>query len=170
MSKEWTGSVRINAPVEAVYAYLADFARLPEWDAATMRVERKKAGDASGVGAAYRVYEHLKLPGKDKAGLAEREVRELVPNRRIAWHAHPVPRMGVSLDCAFEFERDGDGTRLTETVQVNMPAIVDKMQHAVFRSLDDQQRAQWQENLARIKANVEQGAPAAAPELALAGR
>jgi hypothetical protein len=179
MSREWTGSVRIKAPVEAVYAYLADFTRQSEWDAATMRVELKKAGDASGVGAEYRAYERLDLLArvrehaplmKDQAGLVDREVREMIPNRRIAWHAHPVPRMGLSLDCAFEFQPDGDGTLLTETVRLNSWTIVDKMQQVVFRSMDEKQYAQWQENLERIKKNVEKNAPVAAPEAVLAGR
>ena len=176
MSREWTGSVRINAWVEAVYAYLADFTRHPEWDASTTRVTQLKPCHAAGVGAEYRAYERLDLFGKtgegkgvfkNQAGVTDREAREMVHNRRIAWHSHLVPRIGVTAEYAFEFEPDGDGTRLSETIAMNAPLGLDRLQQAIFRGTNEKQQAEWQENLERIKAHVKQ---VAAPEPALAAR
>jgi uncharacterized membrane protein len=170
MSKEWTGSVRINAPVEAVYAYLADFANQPEWDTTTVRIEQVKPGDATGVGAEYRAYERLdwlsrsgdnKSEKSHQAGVSDREVRELVPNRRVAWHSHAVPRMGVTMDYAFELVADGDDTELTETVRLNSPGVMDALQKVVLPKLDDKQRALWRADLERIKHQVEKLAPVA---------
>ena len=176
MGKEWTGTVRIEAPVEQVFAYLADFTRHPEWDASTHRVELHQPGDANGVGAVYRAYESLSSlapdttgsPMKDRAGLADREVKELVPNRRIAWHTHTVPRMGISADASFDLEPDGDGTTVNQTVRVKVPGVLDAIGKAVFRQLDDKQTAQWESNLQNLKQATESGTPVVR-EPALAG-
>jgi uncharacterized membrane protein len=164
MSKQWTGSVWIGAPVEEVYAYLADFTRHAEWDEATVRVEATAPGDAAGVGAEYKAYEALntvvKLGDregflKDQAGLAKRQVTALVPGERIAWHSHPIPRMGTSADCTFAFAAENDGTRLTQSVEIKTLPGMDAITGFVFRTLDDKQRAQWEANLVRLKQAVE---------------
>ena len=168
MSKRWEGSVQIAAPVDEVYAYLADFTRHAEWDEMTERVEQVKAGDASGVGAEFKAYEALaKLAKvgsgdafvKNQAGLAKREVTEMVPNKRIAWFTTTIPRMGITADCAFELAPEGNGTRLTQTVELHTLPGMDKVEKFFFRNMDAKQRAQWDANLKRIKAAVER-APA----------
>jgi uncharacterized membrane protein len=164
MSKQWTGSVWIEAPVEEVYAYLADFTRHPEWDQATIRVEPLAPGDATGAGAEYKAYEALNTVIrfgeresflKDQAGLAKRTVTAVVPGERIAWRSHPVPRMGTSAECAFAFAPEAGGTRLTQTVEIKTLPGMDAVTGLVFRSLDEKHRAQWDGNLARLKQAVE---------------
>jgi len=172
MSKQWTGSVWIDAPVEEVFAYLADFTRHPEWDEATKRVEQTESGDAAGVGNEYKAYEALNSVSsfggrdallKDQAGLAKRKVTAMVPGQRIAWHSYPLPRMGVSADCAFTFETENGGARLTQSVEINSLPGADAVIGFVFRSLDDKQRAQWNANLNRLKEAAERvPAPAGA--------
>jgi len=172
MSKEWTGSVHVAAPVEQVYAYLADFTRHGEWDEATERVEHL---DGQGVGAKYRAYERLgsllKVGGKEsflgnQAGVAHREVTSLVPHSHIEWHTFPVPKMGISADCAFALAPDGDGTMVRQTVRINTPSVVDAMEKVIFRNMDAKQQTQWDQNLRNLKSLVERDAPVREPALA----
>lgn len=166
MHKHWEGTVHVDAPVERVFAYLADFERHPEWDRFTVRVEQTSPGDASGVGAEWRVYERLNVFSqgshesrfKNGTGLAKREVRELVPNQRLTWHTHPVPKVGVSADFTFEVEPDGQGTKVTQRVQVNVPGLVDAVGRLVAKNLDAKQQAQWQAGLAGLKQLAESAA------------
>lgn len=171
MSKEWTGSVHVAAPVEQVYDYLADFTRHAEWDEATDRVEHL---EGEGVGAKYRAYERLNsLLGvgdgdgflRNQAGLAHRQVTSLVPHTDIEWNTYPVPRIGISADCAFALAPDGAGTRVTQTVRINTPSVIDAMEKVVFRSMDAKQQAQWERNLQTMKGLVERHAPVLEPAL-----
>ena len=172
MSKEWTGSVHVAAPVEQVYAYLADFTRHGEWDEATKKVEHL---EGQGVGAKYRAYERLnsvlKLGDKDslfgnQAGVTHREVTSLVPHSHIEWHTFPVPKLGISADCSFELSPEGDGTTVRQTVRINTPSVIDAMEKVIFRNMDAKQQAQWDQNLHSLKTMVERTAPVREPALA----
>ncbi len=176
MATQCKGSVRIGAPVDEVFAYLADFKRHAEWDESTAVVEQLEAGDAHGVGAKFKVQEHLQTLCSDanarsimrpSVGLVGWEVREVVPGNRIAWHAYSIPRFGVTADFAFTFAPDGDGTMLTESVEIHVPALLDAAARKVFKRLDDKQTAQWRRNLDNIQRKVKRTAPA--PELAHTG-
>ncbi len=162
MAKHWQGSVFINAPVSEVYGYLADFSRHSEWDESATRLEQVEQGDANGVGAKWRAYEKLDAFQADRdrkpllqlhgnVGVAVREVRELVPNTRVAWHTYPVPRLGITADCAFGLEEENGGTKLTETVQINVLGVMESLGKFVFRNLDAKQTAQWEGNLQAIR-------------------
>ena len=59
MDITWQGFVDIAAPVDKVYAYLADFPKHCEWAQTLESMELKKPGDANGVGAVYRTGEAL---------------------------------------------------------------------------------------------------------------
>jgi uncharacterized membrane protein len=165
MSTQWQGSVHVKAPVEVVYHYLADFARHTEWDDLTERIEQVAPGDGAGVGARYRAHERIdsllsrgraKDEGKrTHVGPSMREVRELVPNQRIAWHARPIPPIGVSADYRFELTPVGNGTQLTQVVQYNVPTVVDTVSRLILKGIDARQQAQCQANLERIKTACE---------------
>jgi hypothetical protein len=179
MAKKWQGEVHIDAPVSEVYRYLADFSRHCEWDQSATRLEQVERGDAEGIGAQWRSYEKLDSLQSDQGrkpllqlhgnvGVAVREVRELVPNQRIAWHTYPVPRMGVTADCAFDLVEENGGCKLTETVQINAPSVMESLGKFVFKSLDAKQAAQWEANLQAIRQAVETGATAKPPMAAAA--
>jgi hypothetical protein len=166
MAKHWQGTVYIDAPVSEVYRFLSDFARHAEWDQSATRLEQVEKGDANGIGAQWRSYEKLDSLQSDRGrkpilhihgsvGVAVREIRELVPDKRIAWHSYPVPRMGVTSDCSFDLEEENGGTKLTETVQINAPGVMESFGKFVFRSLDAKLTAQWEGNLQNIKAHFE---------------
>ena len=174
MSKQWQGEVHIDAPVAEVYRYLADFSRHSEWDETATRLEQVEKGDANGIGAQWRTYEKLDSLQSDRGrkpllhvhgsvGVTVREVRELVQNQRIAWHTYPVPRMGVTADCAFDLAEENGGCKLTETVQINALGVMETFGKFVFKNLDAKQAAQWEANLQAIRQAVETGATARTP-------
>lgn len=170
MKKTYEQTVRVNAPVEHVYAAVADFEKHPDWDRFTKKVEPIKAGDARGVGAEWKVYEQLGLfavgqgerDPKHLSGLAKRQVTEVVPNRRVQWHTHPVPRLGISGDVTYEFAADGGATQVTFKIEVNAPSLMERLTKVVMFNLENRQQAQWQAALEGLKGYVEAGKPAMA--------
>jgi uncharacterized membrane protein len=164
MKKEWEHSVMVDAPVDQVFALVADASRHPEWDKFTKRVELAKEGDAAGVGAEWKVYEQLglftlddeKLASSRLTGLAKRVVRELVPNKRVAWHTHPVPNVGISADLSYDFVEQGNSTRVTFEAVVSVPVVLEQVRRAVLRNLDDRQHGQWVASLEKLKAVAEE--------------
>jgi len=178
MSSNWQGSVHVSAPVEEVYAYLADFTNQADWDETVTKVEQAEPGDVNGVGAKWKSYERLDSLQSDKgrkshsnlarnAGLAMREVRELTPHQRVAWHSYTMPRMGVTADCAFELTPDAGGTTVSFTVQFNMLAVIESVTKFVFKGLDAKQQAQWQASLENVKTQVERSSVSRSVEVAV---
>lgn len=171
MESQWQGSVRVDAPVEEVYRYLADFPKHCEWAQTLARMEETKAGDSAGIGRTYKTTERQAFQSdrgpreeltKGFKGTTVCEVRELVPNRRIAWHSYALPKMGVSADLAFDLSSDAaGGTTVTQRITMHQPALpmlifrtfVFKMSAA---EMEKRARAQWQASLANIKAILEE--------------
>jgi hypothetical protein len=69
MDITWQGSIQIDAPLDQVYNYLADFPRHCEWAQTLERMEQIRAGDSAGVGAQY-------LTTERQAMQADRRPRE----------------------------------------------------------------------------------------------
>jgi uncharacterized membrane protein len=164
MQKLWEGSVHIDAPVDQVFPYLADFYRHPEWDRATIKVEKMKEGDRNGAGAEWRIHETFDLFSlglkeadvKRGTGLVKRVVREVVPNRKVEWHAHPIPRLGVTAEYLFRVEPERGGTKVTQQVTFNVPGIVDAVARVIARNLDTNLRQIWPRNLQQLETLVTQ--------------
>ena len=159
MKKSWEHSLLVQAPVETVYGLVANFERHVEWDRYSKRVELVKAGDANGVGSEWKVYEQLGLfslgeeerEPKHSTGLAKRVVREVVPNSKIVWHTHSVPNLGISAEVSVELWAEEGGTRVTETVVVSVPGVVEKVGRLIVKNLDTRAQAQWVASLEELK-------------------
>ncbi|HEY8448112.1 MAG TPA: SRPBCC family protein [Thermomicrobiales bacterium] len=170
MQKDWESSVYVEAPVEKVFAYLADVSRHPEWDASVAKVERISDGLGGDAGSEWKVYERLNvLQGKgesrwNSAGIAHRELREVVPHSRVSWQTHPVPAVGISAVFAWDLEPEGSGTRVTQRVRLTVPGLVHKVGKLVARKLDENQMGLWERNLQNLKAVAE---GASVPNLAV---
>jgi uncharacterized membrane protein len=166
MQKFWEGSVHIDAPVDEVWPYVSDFNRHPEWDLFTKEVELAKAGDELGVGSEWKVKEPLSMlkdEGKKNwfehgSAPGRREVRHVVPKQKIVWQSYPVPKIGVSAEFTIELIPDGGRTLVRQTVQLNVPSVLDIFGQALLPQRDRVQQTLWQKNLDRLKGIVE-GAP-----------
>ena len=168
MDENWQGSVEIDAPIDQVYAYLADFPNHCEWAQTLERMELTKPGSSEGVGAVYKTYERQAnqsdrapkgaLPEKAFKAMTKCEVTELKPNTRIAWRAHPLPvSMGIHAELAFELQpNDRDGTHLSQRIRFHQSWFAyNILRPLMFRmkpaKLDAKGRAQWQASLDNIK-------------------
>jgi uncharacterized protein YndB with AHSA1/START domain len=128
MDIRYHNTVHIQQPASEVYAYLADFPRHIEWAQTLERLEKVKDGNSAGVGAHYLTYEKQSFqsdrkpygPIKQKLAIKATtmcEVRELIPDRRIAWHAHMVGDPGTHADWEIDLTPDdAGGTRLSQKV------------------------------------------------------
>lgn len=170
MKKSWEHTLRVDAPVEHVFGVVADIERHPEWDKFTKKVELLHAGDGQGVGAAWKIYEQMGLfavgvtdqDPRRLTGLAKREVTAVEANRRVAWHTHPIPRMGVSADVTYEFAAAGGGTDVTFRMEIEAPGLMQKLTEIVARNVDERQQTQWKAALEGLKAYAEAKKPAMA--------
>lgn len=167
MDIQWQESIQIDQPVELVYAYLADFPRHAEWAQTLARLEQVRPGDSNGVGVQYLTFERQAMqanrsPGeKLRKGLPVKtlcEVRELTPNRRIAWYARTVPQTGLYADLAFELTSDnGNGTLLTQHIKFHQPGLLAFIFRLIYgRDVRQKGYAQWAAGLRNIKAILEQ--------------
>lgn len=128
MDIHYQNSIVIRKPVNEVYAYLSDFPRHVEWAQTLERLDKVKDGEANSVGAQYLTYEKQSFqadrqpygPIKQKVAIKAQtlcEVRELVPNKRLAWHAHMVSDLTTHADWEIDLMPEGeDGTRLSQKV------------------------------------------------------
>jgi uncharacterized protein YndB with AHSA1/START domain len=175
MNISWTGTITIAAPIERVYAYLADLPRHAEWAQSVQQLVAVRAGDEHGVGAVFRATERQVWQADRRprepltagaAGEMMCELTELVTNRRIAWRAWvPVPILRHEGRYAFDLEPAAGGTRLTQTSQLADNWLGDLVSRLVFKTTAATARAQWEASLANIKLILEEhAAPAAAPE------
>ncbi len=126
----WQGTIDVSPPPEVVFGYLADFRRHGEWATSLVSVTQTAVGNADGIGARYAAVERSSDPVRDgwrgriprrREATSFSEVTELVPGKRIAWVAHPKPKVGgarISFDLLPTI--DG-GTRIVQTVDESYP-------------------------------------------------
>ena len=167
MQKYWEGSVHVDASVDEVWAAVADFNRHPEWDGFTKEISLEKAGDELGVGSEWKVREYLgmlKSDGKKNwfehgAAPAKREVRHVVAGKKIVWHTHPVPKIGVNAEFTVELIPESGGTLVREQVDLHVPGVMDVVGRVLAPKRDKLQQEAWQKNLDNLKKFVETGEP-----------
>jgi hypothetical protein len=165
-SIEWQGTLTVAAPVEWVYGYLADFPRHREWAQSVVELAEVHPGDGAGVGRRYRTaerqqWQHDRGPRQPLTtgtkGTTMCEVRELTPNRRIAWHAWvPIPGIHHTGDFAFDLApAAGGSTNLTQAVRLHDTGLAILVTRLVFKQTPAKARAQWAASLNNIKAILE---------------
>ncbi len=121
-------TITIDAPVEEVFAYVANPRNEPEWQINLMSIH-DVAGE--GVGQHYRW--DFKMAGVLLHG--ESNVTEFVPNRRYQNQS----RGGAVSTWTSTFQPQGTGTRWTLTVDYTVPIpVVGKIAEAVLVKQNDQ--------------------------------
>jgi len=101
--------IRIEAPVERVFRYLADFSRHPEWTRNRLRIDQTSQGTIE-VGTTFRSVAHMW--GGDRRD--EVTIIEFVPHSKIAFEA--VGDFGHQRQ-EFVLEDEGGRTRLRKSQQ-----------------------------------------------------
>jgi uncharacterized protein YndB with AHSA1/START domain len=109
-----TNTTTINAPVERVFAFVADGETAPRWRPGVLDV---KLVSGTGVGAAYR--QGVKGPGGRRID-ADYVITAFEPNRRIAFQATAGP---VRPTGEYRFEDLGGSTRLTMSLEASLSGL-----------------------------------------------
>lgn len=131
-------SITIQAPVEKVYAYLADFRRHPEWVNNVSKVTPTTSGPI-GVGTLFKTEEgpppvplgkKLRMLAHFMSGVfsgaktySEAKITALEANRRIAWQGS-IPKGDSYLSFAeweFILDPQGEATHLTQRFRYAPP-------------------------------------------------
>ncbi len=163
MRIQWQGMIEVDAPSKQLYDYLSDFHRHREWSQTLERMDQVRDGDASGVGAQFITRERIEFGATGwqrwlpftSATKTRCEVRELVPYHRIAWQAHPVPRVG-SARLSFDLEPTAEGgTTLRQTIEEYYPSPVAFMLRVVYNVTEDGIRQQLEHSLQTLKATCD---------------
>jgi uncharacterized membrane protein len=137
-------TIRINAPVDRVYAFWSDFENFPRYMSHVIEVRR--AG-ASGHWH-WTVKGPLGTPVEWDAAVTRQD-----PPRRLEWRTKPgsqVQHVGM-----VHFEPQGDGTRVH--VQMAYHPAAGRLGHAVAKLLLSDPRSEMNADLARVKTFLETG-------------
>ena len=107
-------STVIHCPIEKVFAFVANFENLPQWEKDFVEVQEVTA-EPDCVGATYNCL--LTFPGP--ATIAKFEIIECIPNQKITYQCgrgRPIVPNGSYL-----FERVAGGTKITSQRQPEIP-------------------------------------------------
>jgi uncharacterized protein YndB with AHSA1/START domain len=123
------GSVTIARPVDAVFAYLTDGEKCPQWRSGVLDIKRI-AGDG-GVGTRYA--QGVKGPMGRRIA-ADYEITAYEPNRRIEFQAVAGPARPHG---RYDLSPDDGGTRLTFSLDAQLGGLKKLlMGSAVQRTMD----------------------------------
>lgn len=150
-------SVFVARPPSVVYALVNSYRRFDDWSPwaeLDPALQRTLSGPAEGVGARYE------WSGNDKVGSGHQEIVESVPDQRVRT-ALAFGGEGPA-EAAFLLAREGQGTRLTWTLDSDMGN--NPIGRWVGLALDKMVGADYERGLARLKTLAE-----TLPDVDLAG-
>ncbi len=138
----FTNTVTIDRPLGEVFAYLAQFENVPQWNHA-IRETRMTSRGPVGVGARYVQNRTLPTRGEETF-----EITEYEPDRKLSIRGTFGPFPGR---IAYELEPMNDGTRLTNAVALEPSGLL-----SVFAPLATSRiKAEVAANLATLKRRLE---------------
>ena len=138
-------TVRIDAPVEKVFAYWRNLENLPQW-MSHVREVRYLGGDRY----------HWVVDGP--AGIPvewDSELLNVVENREMTWRS--VEGSQVENTGRVRFQADGDGTRVHVQMKYSPPGGI--IGHAVAKAFGVDPGTEMDDDLTRMKTTVETGKP-----------
>lgn len=159
IGKSARASVHVAAPLDSVWALIADVTRVGEWS-----IECRGCAWLGGVteavpGARFRGHNRRNATMWSRTCVVD----EVEPRRRFAWHTVPTRLLPDSTAWSFELEPDGTGVRVTESMQVlRIPKVFD-MLFALTLPQHRDRTADLEADLFRIKQRAE-ATPAPAPD------
>jgi Polyketide cyclase / dehydrase and lipid transport len=138
----------IRRPAEEVFAYLADFEKIPIWNYAIEETSKASAGPV-GVGTRYR--QTRSVPSRSAE---EFEVTVFEPARRLAIHGQIGPFQAT---ISYELEAVAGATRLVNNVELDPLKAVQRIAAPVATP---RIKAAVSRNLAKLRQVLEAGPPA----------
>jgi uncharacterized membrane protein len=138
---EFENTIRIDRPVEEVFAFLSDFENIPKWNYYVLEVRQLSEG-LIGVGTTYHQVR--------KSDQQDLRIIEFEPGHTVA--VKTLPQSSPDLEMRFTLYEEGITTRVRDEWKLNTgrPAIFERLAGGRIKSA-------VAENLAKLKELLEEG-------------
>ena len=138
---EFENTIRIDRPVEEVFAFLSDFENIPKWNYYVLEVRQLSEGSI-GVGTTYHQVR--------KSDQQDLRIIEFEPGHTVA--VKTLPQSSPDLEMRFTLYEEGNTTRVRDEWKLNTgrPAIFERLARGRVKSA-------VAENLAKLKELLEEG-------------
>jgi uncharacterized membrane protein len=138
---EFENTIRIERPVEEVFAFLSDFENIPKWNYYVLEV-RQLSENPIGVGTTYHQIR--------KTDEQDFRIIEFEPNHTVA--VKTLPQSSPDLEMRFTLYEEGGTTRIRDEwkLDTGTPAILERLVRRRVKSA-------VAENLAKLKELLEEG-------------
>ena len=146
MAIDYEHSVRIERPVEDVYAYISDVRNAAEWMPWADEVAVVDGGEPSGVAEGQR-----RLLKQTDFGVQSETVIEATDVDPGRSYRFETVDGSVDFDGSYRFEPVANGTRLTRTYHVELPRVARLVEPIVARRM----KRRWDADLQRVKEVLE---------------
>jgi uncharacterized membrane protein len=138
---EFENTIRIDRPVEEVFAFLSDFENIPKWNYYVLEV-RQLSESPIGIGTTYHQVR--------KSDEQDFQIIEFEPNHTVA--VKTLPQSSPDLEMRFTLYEEGNTTRVRDQwkLDTGRPAVLEKLTGGRVKSA-------VAENLAKLKELLEEG-------------
>jgi uncharacterized membrane protein len=138
---EFENTIRIDRPVDEVFAFLSDFENIPEWNYYVLEV-RQLSESPIGVGTTYHQVR--------KTDEQDFRIIEFEPGHTVA--VKTLPGSSPDLELRFTLFEEGNTTRVRDEwkLDTGRPAILERLAGGKVKSA-------VAENLAKLKELLEEG-------------
>jgi uncharacterized membrane protein len=138
---EFENTIRIERPVDEVFAFLSNFENIPKWNYYVLEV-RQLSENPIGVGTTYHQIR--------KTDEQDFRIIEFEPNHTVA--VKTLPQSSPDLEMRFTLYEEGITTRVRDEWKLNTgrPAIFERLAGGRIKSA-------VAENLAKLKELLEEG-------------
>jgi uncharacterized membrane protein len=138
---EFENTIRIDRPVDEVFAFLSDFENIPKWNYYVLEVKQLSEG-LIGIGTTYH-----QVRKTDEQYV---RITAFEPNQTVAMKT--LPQSSPALQMRFTLYEEGNTTRIRDEwkLDTGRPAIFEKLARGRVKSA-------VAENLAKLKELLEEG-------------
>jgi uncharacterized membrane protein len=138
---EFENTIRIDRPIEEVFAFLSDFENIPKWNYYVLEVRQLSEGP-TGIGTTYHQVR--------KTDEQDFQIIEFEPGHIVA--VKTLPRSSPSFERRFTLYEEGNTTRVRDEwkLDTGRPAILEKLAGRRVKSA-------VADNLAKLKELLEEG-------------
>jgi uncharacterized membrane protein len=138
---EFENTIRIDRPVDEVFAFLSDFENIPKWNYFVLEV-RQLSESPIGVGTTYHQVR--------KTDEQDYRIIEFEPGHTVG--VKTLPQSSPDLEMRFTLDEEGNTTRVRDEwkLDTGRPAILERLAGGKVKSA-------VAENLAKLKELLEEG-------------
>jgi len=138
---EFENTIRIERPVDEIFAFLSDFENIPKWNYYVLEV-RQLSERPIGVGTTYHQVR--------KADQQDFRIIEFEPDHTVT--VKTLPQSSPSFERRFTLYEEGDTTRVRDEwkLDTGRPAVLERLARGRVKSA-------VAENLAKLKELLEEG-------------